>query len=143
MSKNKMPRQSVMLGDDARPMVKETVQMMNEKLASLKKTLDEIQEDEPSRGCTPQALDGHGTPDILKYHSLQHAFDNVDSIHDIANKRATRGLRNLRGDIKYWSMEKRGRPISPPKQMECLLNLAILDDEKRKELHKSQREMDG
>ena len=79
-------------------------------------------------------LESHDTPEIVKYISSTNALESIDGIHDDRAERLEKGIKGLKEDIKYWTtMKRRGRPVSPPKHLETLIDLAILDEESKDE----------
>ena len=79
-------------------------------------------------------LESHDTPEIVKYISSTNALESIDGIHDDRAERREKGIKGLKEDIKYWTtMKRRGRPVSPPKHLETLIDLAILDEESKDE----------
>ena len=96
--------------------ISEVTKLNNQDLLSMQRVMDELKDEEVQYNKDVGGpLDGGRTPDILKYSSKQYSFDNVDLIHEERNKRVQKGFRNLSHNLQFWTKERRGRPVSPPR----------------------------
>ena len=109
--------------------------MLLNKLHEMHSMLIDIQgADTATRKNTQELLETQGIPEIVIYLSSVNAFDSIDEIHEDRAKRREKGIKGLEEDIKYWTTTlRRGRPVSPPKHLECLIDLASLDEENKHE----------